>query len=162
MTLPLVFYMLQEFRVPRCMDFIAVYPIDNKFSKYRIGKALGYSRQLQCLVNRGIGHPVGFKTFRYGAVLQAVFVSCPALPCKLNEFAINVFWCASSLLPIQDELGSDRFDKLRGHFRAGQNLLGIETRLPCVIKSRRFFNREGRMLLMLSPMREYVVAKACI
>ena len=64
MALPLVFYMLQKFRVPRCVDFIAVYPIDNKFSQYRVGEVLGYARQLQRLVDRRIGCPIGLKTFR--------------------------------------------------------------------------------------------------
>ena len=119
MALPLVFYMLQEFRVPRRMDFIAVYPIDNEFSKYRVGEIFGYSRQLQRLVDRGIGCPIGLKALRQGAVLQAVLVSGPALPRKLNKFTIHVFWCAASFFPIEDELRSDGFNELRGHFCTG-------------------------------------------
>ena len=64
MALPLVFYVLQKFRVPRCMDFIAVYPINNEFSQYRVGEVLGYARKLQRLVDRGIGCPIGLKAFR--------------------------------------------------------------------------------------------------
>ena len=101
------------------MDFIAVYPIDNEFSQYRVGEVLGYPRQLQRLVDRGIGCPIGLKAFRQGAVLQAVLVSGPALPRKLNKFTIHVFWCAASFFPIEDELGSDGFNELRGHFRTG-------------------------------------------
>ena len=69
MALPLVFYMLQEFRIPRSMYFIAVHPINHEFSKYCVGKVLGYARQLKRLVDRGIGRPIGLKAFRYGAVL---------------------------------------------------------------------------------------------
>ena len=64
MALPLVFYMLQKFRVPRRMDFIAVYPVDNEFSQYRAGEVLGYARQLKRLVDCGIGGPIGVKAFR--------------------------------------------------------------------------------------------------
>ncbi len=64
MALPLVFYMLQEFRVPRRMDFIAVYPIDNEFSKYRVREVLGYARQLERFIDRTIGCPIGLKAFR--------------------------------------------------------------------------------------------------
>ena len=119
MALPLVFYMLQKFRVPRCMDFIAVYPVDNEFSQHRVGEVLGYARQLQRLVDRGIGCPIGLKAFREGTVLQAILVSGPALSRKLNKFTVHVFWCASSLFPVEDELGSDRFNKIRGHFCTG-------------------------------------------
>ena len=119
MALPLVFYMLQKFRVPRRMNFIAVYPIDNELSKYRVGEVLGYTRQLQRLVDRCIGCPIGLKAFRQGAVLQAALVSGPALPRKLNKFTIYVFWCATSFFPIEDELGSDGCDELRGYFRTG-------------------------------------------
>ena len=151
MALPLVFYMLQKFRVPRCMDFIAVYPVDNEFSQYRVGEVLGYARQLQRLVDRGIRCPIGLKAFREGAVLQAVLVPGPALSRKLNKFTVNVFWRAASFLPIEDELWSDRFNELRRHFRSGQNLFGIETWLPYVIKSCRFFDGKSRMLLLVSP-----------
>ena len=144
------------------MNFITVYPINNEFSKYRVREVLGYARQLKRFIDRAIGCPIGLKAFRKRAVLKAVFVSCPALPRKLNEFAIDVFWCTAPLPPIQDELGSDGFNELRGHFRAGQNLFSIETRLPCIIKSRRRSNRKGRMLLLLAPVRQYVMAKACI
>ena len=119
MALPLVFYMLQEFRVPRRMDFIAVYPIDNEFSQYRVGEVLGYPRQLQRLVDRGIGCPIGLKAFRQGAVLQAILVSGPALSRELNKFTVYVFWCASSFFPIEDELGSDRVNEIRRHFCTG-------------------------------------------
>ena len=162
MALPLVFYMLQEFRVPRSMHFIAVHPINHEFSKYRVGKVLGYARQLKRLVDRGIWCPIGLKAFRYGVVLKAIFVSYPPLPRKLNKLAIDVFWRAATFLPIQDELGPDRFDELRGHFRTGQNLFGIETGLPCIIKSCRLFYREGRMLLLLSPVRQNMMPKARI
>jgi hypothetical protein len=64
MALPLVFYVLQKFRVPRRMDFIAVYPIDNEFSKYRVGEVLRYARQFQRLIDCGIGCPIGLKAFR--------------------------------------------------------------------------------------------------
>ena len=151
MALPLVFYMLQKFRVPRCMDFIAVYPVDNEFSQHRVGEVLGYARQLQRLVDCGIGCPIGLKAFREGTVLQAILVSGPALSRKLNKFTVNVFWRAASFLPIEDELGSDRFNELRRHFRSGQNLLGIETWLPYVIKSCGFFDGKSRMLLLVSP-----------
>ena len=151
MALPLVFYMLQKFRVPRCMDFIAVYPVDNEFSQYRVGEVLRYARQLQRLVDRGIRCPIGLKAFREGAVLQAVLVPGPALSRKLNKFTVNVFWCATSFPPIEDELGSDRFNELRRHFRSSQNLFGIETWLPYVIKSCGFFDGKSRMLLLVSP-----------
>jgi hypothetical protein len=95
-------------------------------------------------------------------VLQTVLVPGPALPRKLNEFAVDVFWRAASLLPIQDKLGPDRFNELRGHFRTCQNLFGIETGLPCIIKSGRFCDGEGWMLLLLSPVRQYVMTKARI
>ena len=162
MALPLVFYMLHKFCVPRRMDFVAVYPIDNEFSKYRIGKVLRYARQLKCLVDSDIGCPIGLKAFREGTVMKAVLVSSPALPRKLNKFTVDLFWCAASLLPIQDELGSNRFNELRRHFSTGQNLFRIETRLPCIVKSCRFFNRKGRMLLLLAPVRQYMMAKARI
>ena len=94
------------------MHFVTVYPIDSKFSQYSVGEVLRYARQLKRLIHCSIRYPIGLKTLGYGTVLETVFVSCPALSRKLNEFTVDVFWGAASLLPIKDELWANRFNEL--------------------------------------------------
>ena len=112
MALPLIFYMLQEFRVPRCMHFIAVHPIDNKFRKYRVGEVLGYARELKRFIHGCIGCPAWVETLRNGTVLKTILMSSPALSSKLNKLTVYVFRGAASFFPVKDELWANRFYEL--------------------------------------------------
>ena len=85
-------------------------------------------------------------------MLDAVFVSHPALSCKLYELTVYVLGRAAALFPIENEFRSYAFVKRDGDFCTIQNLLGISAGLPLIIEFRRRFDIKSWVLLAVTPL----------
>jgi hypothetical protein len=84
-------------------------------------------------------------------VLNTVFVADPSLAYKLYELAVHIFWRATALFPVENELGSDAFIKRCGNFRSRKDFLSIGAGLPLIVEFRWLFDIKSGVLLAVAP-----------
>lgn len=85
-------------------------------------------------------------------MLNAVFMTDPALSHKLNKLTVYVFWRATALFPVENEFRSYTVVKRGGYLRSCKDFLGIATGLPLIIKFGWLFNVERGVLLTVAPL----------
>jgi len=101
------------------------------------------TRQPQSLIHGGIGFPVARNSGGLGAVMHLAGVLQPAPPHMLDEATVHLFWRATPLTPVEDELSSHRFRKDDVDVRLRQNIERVLAGCPVAVKGSRCGDLEG-------------------
>jgi hypothetical protein len=108
-----MFYVLQEFTVPRCLKVTRIAPEHAKFSKPVHGVGAVNVRQGQHLKDLLTGLPVACHGPRLRAVPQACLKAHPSLSNPADKFAVDLFGRSAAFAPVQNKLRSHRVNELK-------------------------------------------------
>ena len=151
MTSPLVFDVLQELGVPRCVQLVAVHPVEHEFRQLLTGKLPVHPGHIQKIPNAGIWLPVATQTLRFPGVAQATLIACPALADERHKTAIDVFGWAAALAPVKNELRANTGRERCIYTALMQDIHGVGAGLPIVVKARRLRNLKHRVTRLGLP-----------